>query len=245
MFNFDQASSPVVLSFGNPNAADISSEQVCLASEVFGSHGSFVNHVQVAGKATAARTKEKKPESSTGRPSKTYDHIAAERKRRKQLSQQFMVLSSIVPGLKKMDKTSVLGDAVEYLKYLQERVKTLEEQTAKQTIESVVLVKKSQVFLAEDKESSDETVSTVDQLPLPEIEAKICDKKVLLRIHCENQRGLLTKLISKVEKLNLTITNSSVTQFRGLALDITIIAEVSHAHTVHRSFSSQKIYRSL
>nr|XP_027071754.1 transcription factor bHLH18-like [Coffea arabica] len=236
MFNFDQASSsPVILTFGNPNVPDISFEQVSLGnlypedevvSGVLASHGSFVNHVGVAAKATAVRTKAKKPGSSTRPPSKSYDHIAAERKRREQLSQQFIALSAMVPGLKKMDKTSVLGDAIKYLKYLQERVNTLEEKTTKQTVESVVLVKKSQGLLAEDEGSSDETANTIDQLSLPEIEVKVCDKKVLLRIRYGNQTGLLTKFICKVEKLNLTVTNTSVAQFRDLALDITIIAEM-------------------
>lgn len=35
-------------------------------------------------------------------PSQTYDHIIAERKRREQLSQLFVALSALVPGLKKV-----------------------------------------------------------------------------------------------------------------------------------------------
>ncbi|KAL8528894.1 hypothetical protein ACS0TY_006384 [Phlomoides rotata] len=148
-------------------------------------------------------------------PSQTYDHIVAERKRREQLSQRFMALSTIVPGLKKMDKTSVLGEAIKYLKQLQERVKTLEEQTRKQTMESVVLVKRSQVR-ADDDDSSE----------LPEIEARLCDNHILLRLHCEKHKGVLINLLSKVEKLNLAITHTHVTQFGTLTLDITIIAEM-------------------
>lgn len=55
-----------------------------------------------------------------------------------------------------MDKASVLGDAIKYLKHLQERVKTLEEQAAKKTMESVVFVKKSQVYVDDDLSSTDE-----------------------------------------------------------------------------------------
>ncbi|GFQ08039.1 transcription factor bhlh25, partial [Phtheirospermum japonicum] len=153
--------------------------------------------------------------------SQTYDHIVAERKRREQLSQRFVALSTIVPGLKKMDKTSVLGDAIKYLKHLQERVKTLEEQSTKQTMESVVLVKKSQI-MAEDEGSSDES----DELPLPEIEARVCNSQILLRVHCERQKGVLVNLLGKVEKLNLAVVNTNVTPFGSLALDITIVAEV-------------------
>ncbi|KAK1405186.1 hypothetical protein POM88_004791 [Heracleum sosnowskyi] len=42
-----------------------------------------------------------------------------------------------------MDKASVLGDAIKYLKQFQEKVKTLEEQTRRKSTESVVLANKS------------------------------------------------------------------------------------------------------
>lgn len=121
-----------------------------------------------------------------------------------------------------MDKTSVLGDAIKYLKHLQERVKTLEEQAKKQTMESVVLVKRSQVTATAD----DDDGSWDDGQPLPEIEARVCDSHFLIRVHCEKQRGVLVNLLTKVEKLNLAIINTSVTPFGTFALDITIIAEV-------------------
>ncbi|KAL3637732.1 hypothetical protein CASFOL_018180 [Castilleja foliolosa] len=154
-------------------------------------------------------------------PSQTYDHIVAERKRREQLSQRFVVLSTIVPGLKKMDKTSVLGDAIKYLKHLQERVKILEEQSKKHTMESVVLVRKSQMMV-EDEGSSDES----KELPLPEIEARVCNNQILLRVQCERQKGVLVNLLGKVEKLNLSVVSTNLTTFGSLALDVTILAEM-------------------
>lgn len=126
-----------------------------------------------------------------------------------------------------MDKASVLGDAIKYLKQLQERVKTLEEQTKKKNMESVVFVKKSQLFTDGDNSTSDKNSSSdpLDE-PLPEIEARFCDKNVLVRIHCEKRKGLLEKSVTEIEKLHLTVINSSVMTFGSSALDITIIAQV-------------------
>lgn len=121
-----------------------------------------------------------------------------------------------------MDKASVLGDAIKYLKQLQEKVKILEEQTRRKDIESVVFVKKSQVFADGNNTSKEE-----DE-PLPEIEARFCDKNVLIRIHCEKKKDVLEKTITEIEKLHLTIVNSSVMSFGSLALDITIIAQVTN-----------------
>ncbi|XP_023531990.1 transcription factor bHLH25-like [Cucurbita pepo subsp. pepo] len=150
------------------------------------------------------------------------DHILAERKRREKLSQRFIALSAIVPGLKKMDKASVLGDAIKYLKQLQEKVKILEEQTRRKDIESVVFVKKSRVF-----GDGNNTSKTEDE-PLPEIEARSCDKNILIRIHCVKNKDVIEKTIAEIEKLHLTIVNSSFMSFGNLALDITIIAQMDN-----------------
>ncbi|KAL2246804.1 UNVERIFIED_CONTAM: Transcription factor bHLH19 [Sesamum indicum] len=92
-------------------------------------------------------------------------------------------------------------------------------------MESVVLVKKSQIMV-EDEGSSDEKSGSSDEQPLPEIEARVCNSHILLRVHCEKHKGVLVNLLSKVEKLNLTVVNTNVTPFGSLALDITIVAEV-------------------
>ncbi|XP_059653125.1 transcription factor bHLH25-like [Cornus florida] len=165
--------------------------------------------------------------STSTRLSQTQDHIIAERKRREKLSQRFIALSAIVPGLKKMDKASVLGDAIKYLKQLQERVKTLEEQTRKKSMESVVFVKKYELYADGDNSSSVENSSNgpFDE-PLPEIEARLSDKDVLIRIHCEKKKGVLEKVVAEVEKLHLSVVNSSVLTFGSFALDLTIIAQM-------------------
>ncbi|KAL0450102.1 UNVERIFIED_CONTAM: Transcription factor [Sesamum latifolium] len=223
--DIDRASSvPVILNFGNANSPEncrqapllvLDPDKEAVVSEVFRNEGSR------AGKrdGTGNKTRRVRP------PSQTYDHIMAERKRREKLSQRFLALSSMVPGLKKTDKTSVLGDTIKYLKFLQERVKTLEEQAAKQTVESVVFVKRSHIM--EDEGSSDEKNRDSNELSsLPEIEARVCDKSILLKILCEKSKDVLVKVVAEVEKLNLAVVNTSVTPFGSLALDITIIAQM-------------------
>ncbi|KAE8694057.1 putative Mitochondrial editing factor 22 [Hibiscus syriacus] len=87
-------------------------------------------------------------------------------KRREKISQSFSSLSALIPGLKKRDKSSVLGDAIEYLKQLQERMETLEEQVAKRTVESVKFVKKTQFHTDEEK------FDVQPNNPFPEIELR-------------------------------------------------------------------------
>ncbi|CAA7393716.1 unnamed protein product [Spirodela intermedia] len=166
-------------------------------------------------------------------PSQAQDHIIAERKRREKLSQKFIALSAIVPGLKKMDKASVLGDAIKYVKQLQERVVALEDQSTRRTVESAVLVRRSQLSLDDGISSSDENFDgPTAGTPLPEIEAKLCEKSVLVRVHCEKRKGVLSRLLDEIEKLHLTVVNTSSVPFANSALDITVTAQVEDGFSI-------------
>ncbi|URD88084.1 hypothetical protein MUK42_27795, partial [Musa troglodytarum] len=154
-----------------------------------------------------------RPSMGNSSASHNQEHVMAERKRREKLTQRFIALSAVVPGLKKMDKASVLGDAIKYLKQLQEKVKSLEDQVAKRNTESAVLAKRSY----------DER-QRWESLPV-EIEARVCQKSILIKIHCENQKGVLVKALSEIEKLHLSVICTSAMSFAISSLDITIEEE--------------------
>lgn len=197
------------------------------------SQDSFANQNYMFKANSSCQGANKSVISNNGKLTQAQDHIIAERKRREKLSQRFIALSALIPGLKKMDKASVLGDAIKYLKQLQERVKTLEEQTKKKSaVESVVFVKKYELYgdIGHENSSSDENYSSGTQLPvdepLPEIEARITDKDVLIRIHCEKRKGVVDKTVAQIEKLHLSVINTCALSFGTSALDITIIAQM-------------------
>ncbi|XP_019057381.1 PREDICTED: transcription factor bHLH18 isoform X2 [Tarenaya hassleriana] len=146
------------------------------------------------------------------------DHVLAERKRREKLTQRFVALSAMVPGLKKMDKASVLGDAIKHIKHLQDRVKEFEEEKKERSMESVALIKKSRLVLDEEDDKSDSSNSA-----LPEIEVRVSGKDAMIKILCEKQKGHATKILSEIEKLHLCILNNNILPF-GPTLDITVIA---------------------
>lgn len=129
-----------------------------------------------------------------------------------------------------MDKASVLGEAIRYLKQMEEKVSVLEEeQKRKKTVESVVIVKKSQLSMNEAEDRADTNNSTYDET-LPEIEARFCERSVLIRLHCLKSQGVIEKIMSEIEKLHLKVINSSSLTFGNFTLDITIIAQVISLH---------------
>ncbi|XP_074294163.1 transcription factor NAI1-like [Silene latifolia] len=148
-------------------------------------------------------------------PHQSQNHIIAERRRRQNLSQRFIALSALIPGLKKMDKTWVLGEAITHMKQLKERVKILEEDKAKRAVESVVVVQRSRVLVVEN-ESSHSSGGGVTQ-------TQTHDEHVLLiKVHCEMQIGVL----SKIENIHLSVTNTCSMPFNSNTLDITIITRL-------------------
>lgn len=73
---------------------------------------------------------EKKPRKRGRKPAngreEPLSHVEAERQRREKLNQRFYALRAVVPNVSKMDKASLLGDAVSYIEELRCKVQELE-----------------------------------------------------------------------------------------------------------------------
>ncbi|CAN1331289.1 Transcription factor MYC2, partial [Linum perenne] len=54
------------------------------------------------------------------------NHVEAERQRRGKLNQRFHALRAVVPNVSKMDKSSILGDAISYIKELRSKLQSRE-----------------------------------------------------------------------------------------------------------------------
>uniref|UniRef100_A0A803MNL6 BHLH domain-containing protein n=1 Tax=Chenopodium quinoa TaxID=63459 RepID=A0A803MNL6_CHEQI len=174
---------------------------------------------------------ETKPKLSNGNNNKrvmltSNEHVVAERRRREKMTQGFIALSALIPGLKKTDKASILGETVEYLKQLEDRAKVLEEQTSKRTMESVCLVNNIQTQTFDDAANS---VSYSNKIMNPddnlEIEAKVLNNNIFIRVHSLKNQGLIQYLLEEIGKLNLTTLNCQTMQFGSYAITITILAK--------------------
>ncbi|XP_022145999.1 transcription factor bHLH3 [Momordica charantia] len=69
------------------------------------------------------RKRGRKPANGREEP---LNHVEAERQRREKLNQRFYALRAVVPNISKMDKASLLGDAITYITDLQMKIKVME-----------------------------------------------------------------------------------------------------------------------
>uniref|UniRef100_A0ACD6A7N6 Uncharacterized protein n=2 Tax=Avena sativa TaxID=4498 RepID=A0ACD6A7N6_AVESA len=200
---------------------------------------------ELAQRSPASRKRSAKSAAGTGAGNTSspepcvQEHVMAERKRREKINRRFIELSTVIPGLKKMDKATILSDAVRYVKEQQEKIKELEDRNAR-SIDSAVLVKRPWVAATKPHGASPppaaagtgSPTSTMTRVPLPEIEARISESNVMVRIHCEDGKGVLVRLLAEVEGLHLSITHTNVIPFPDCTVNITIMAKVDEGFNV-------------
>lgn len=131
-----------------------------------------------------------------------------------------------------MDKATILEEAVKYIKQLEQRIDMLKKKAAAKSMESTVTVKKSQVSADDDELSSYNTFKTqyLDQ-KLLEIEARVSEKYILIRVHCQRRSNCITRILNLIEGMNLMVLSNSIIQFGSSILDITVVTQVYTLHT--------------
>ncbi|XP_060187028.1 transcription factor bHLH18-like [Lycium barbarum] len=165
-------------------------------------------------------------------PLQSQDHLLAERKRRERFSQLFAVLAKTIPGLKKLDKASILEDAIKYIGELQERVRALEEGATgtNRNRNSIGTAQKQYSLATTSHDDNSFLTKNVDESKpgINDIKVQIMDKNVLIGIHCSKQmRSSFSIIAGIMEKLHLTIHHIRVTPTSHTSLHyISILAEI-------------------
>ncbi|XBI42183.1 hypothetical protein VPH35_126543 [Triticum aestivum] len=164
--------------------------------------GAFGSGQMAAVPAPASRKKRVE-----GMPSK---NLMAERRRRKRLNDRLSMLRSVVPKISKMDRTSILGDTIDYMKELLERIRRLQEE-----MEEPHAGPAAAPLLSVFRELNPNEM-LARNTPKFEVERKEEDTRV--EIYCAAKPGLLLSTVSTLDTLGLDIQQCVVSCFNDFAM---------------------------
>ncbi|CAL9007552.1 unnamed protein product [Prunus brigantina] len=153
------------------------------------------------------------------------NHVEAERQRREKLNHRFYALRAVVPNVSRMDKASLLSDAVSYINELKTKVDELESQVQRES-------KKVKVETGDNLDIQSTTTS-VEQIAKPpsssangsgfEVEVKIVGTDAMIRVQSENANYPSARLMAALRDLELQIHHASLSCINELMLQDIVV----------------------
>ncbi|PIN10078.1 hypothetical protein CDL12_17330 [Handroanthus impetiginosus] len=165
-----------------------------------------------------------------GQPSK---NLMAERRRRKRLNDRLSMLRSVVPKISKMDRTSILGDTIDYIKELLERINSLQEEMDVGTNELG--------FLSIFKDIAKPNEILIRNSPKFEVERRNSDTRI--DICCAGKPGLLLSTVSTLEALGMEIQQCVISCFNDFAMQASCSEEQKQRPILETEDIKQALFR--
>ncbi|KAG0617926.1 hypothetical protein M758_4G025100 [Ceratodon purpureus] len=186
------------------------------------------------------RKRGRKPANDREEP---LSHVQAERQRREKLNQRFYALRAVVPNVSKMDKASLLGDAIAYINELQSKLQSAEEQIKDLKGQAIASSDRSQDSLSIGRGSSN-NIPVKDGLSLrpqgsanstsasgqvavggtkPTIAVHILGEEAMIRINCLKDSYALAHMMMALQELRLEIRHSNTSTMMDKVLHTVIV----------------------
>ncbi|KAL1548035.1 hypothetical protein AAHA92_16321 [Salvia divinorum] len=157
------------------------------------------------------RKRGRKPANGREEP---LNHVEAERQRREKLNQRFYALRAVVPNVSKMDKASLLGDAIAYINELKSKVQSVEsdKEELKRELEST---KRSTPAPAPaPTRLGQSNNANIDM----EVDVKIIGSDAMIRVQCRKKNHPAAKLMVALRELELDVHHASVSVVNDLMI---------------------------
>ncbi|KAA8520758.1 hypothetical protein F0562_014970 [Nyssa sinensis] len=141
------------------------------------------------------RKRGRKPANGREEP---LNHVEAERQRREKLNQRFYALRAVVPNISKMDKASLLGDAIAYITELQKKLKDMESEREKLGSTS------------RDAMASQANPNSENQNRVPNMEVQVVHDEVIVKVCCPLDTHPISRVIQAFKEAQITVVESKL-----------------------------------
>lgn len=162
-------------------------------------------------------------------------NIVSERNRRKKLNERLFALRAVVPNISKMDKASIIKDAIEYIKHLHEQEKIIQAEIME--LESGMpnninpnydFDQELPVLLRSKKKRTDQLYDSVTSrnFPIEVLELRVTymgENTMVVSLTCNKRADTMVKLCEVFESLKLKIITANITSFSGRLLKTVFI----------------------
>ncbi|XP_068643616.1 transcription factor bHLH35-like [Aristolochia californica] len=153
--------------------------------------------------------------------SATAKNIVSERNRRKKLNDRLFALRAVVPNISKMDKASIIKDAIGYIQELHDDERRIQaeieelESGRQNTPDIFDLERMNTSFTGMKKKRSDQ-ITPIEVLELRVSE--VGERTSIVSITCSKKTDTMVKLCEVFESLQLKIITANITAFSGRLL---------------------------
>nr|QDF82453.1 transcription factor MYC2-like isoform X4 [Cymbidium goeringii] len=165
---------------------------------------------------------EKRPKKRGRKPAngreEPLNHVEAERMRREKLNQRFYALRAVVPNVSKMDKASLLADAISYIKELRSKLQTLENEKEGLVSSVEELKKERDAAPVRIQDQELKMASGNGRCIGVEIEVKILGAEAMIRLQCNKRNHPAARLMAALKELDLELYYASVSAVKDLMI---------------------------